>query len=70
MILEITVPGMQAITELGIKAPLSAAELTKAEIRELSKQMGLPTWSKPSFACLASRFVYGETITKEKTLPW
>ena len=55
-------PGMQAITELGIKSPLRAAELTKAEIRELSKQMGLPTWSKPSFACLASRFVYGETI--------
>lgn len=59
-------PGMQAITELGIKSPLRAAELTKAEIRELSKQMGLPTWSKPSFACLASRFVYGETITAEK----
>ena len=56
-------PGMQAITELGIKSPLRAAELTKAEIRELSKQMNLPTWSKPSFACLASRFVYGETIT-------
>ena len=59
-------PGMKAITELGIKSPLRAAELTKAEIRELSKQMNLPTWSKPSFACLASRFVYGETITKEK----
>ena len=44
-------PGLQAITELGIKSPLRAAELTKAEIRELSKQMGLPTWSKPSFAC-------------------
>ena len=40
-------PGMQAITELGIKSPLRAAELTKAEIRELSKQMNLPTWSKP-----------------------
>ena len=59
-------PGLQAVTELGIKSPLRAAELTKAEIRELSKQMGLPTWSKPSFACLASRFVYGETITAEK----
>ena len=56
-------PGMQAVTELGIKSPLRAAELTKAEIRELSKQMNLLTWSKPS---LASRFVYGETITKEK----
>lgn len=61
-------PGMQAITELGIKSPLRAAELTKAEIRELSHQMNLPTWSKPSFACLASRFVYGETITSEKLL--
>ena len=61
-------PGMQAITELGIKSPLRAAGLTKAEIRELSHQMNLPTWSKPSFACLASRFVYGETITSEKLL--
>ena len=59
-------PGMQAITELGIKSPLRAAGLTKAEIRELSHQMKLPTWSKPSFACLASRFVYGETISEEK----
>ena len=61
-------PGMQAITELGIKSPLRAAGLTKAEIRELSHQMNLPTWSKPSFACLASRFVYGETISKEKLI--
>lgn len=59
-------PGMQAITELNIKSPLRFAKLTKDEIRELSKQMNLPTWSKPSFACLASRFVYGETITPEK----
>ena len=61
-------PGMQAITVLGIKCPLRVAGLTKAEIRELSHQMNLPTWSKPSFACLASRFVYGETITSEKLL--
>lgn len=59
-------PGMQAIKELGIKSPLREAQLSKAEIRELSKQMGLPTWDKPSFACLASRFVYGETIDERK----
>ena len=59
-------PGLQAVAELGVKSPLREAKLTKAEIRLLSKEMGLPTWDKPSFACLASRFVYGETISKEK----
>ena len=59
-------PGMRAIRELGVRSPLQIAELSKAEIRELSKRLGLPTWSKPSFACLATRFVYGETITNEK----
>ena len=59
-------PGLQAIAELDIKSPLRKAELTKDEIRELSKGLDLPTWDKPSFACLASRFVYGESITKEK----
>ena len=59
-------PGLRAIAELDIKSPLRKAELTKEEIRELSKDMDLPTWDKPSFACLASRFVYGESITKEK----
>ena len=59
-------PGLQAVAELGIKSPLRYAGLTKEEIRLLSKEMGLPTWDKPSFACLASRFVYGETITEEK----
>lgn len=59
-------PGHAAVAELGIKSPLREAGLTKAEIRELSKAMGLPTWDKPSFACLASRFVYGEYITEEK----
>lgn len=59
-------PGMQAIAELSIKSPLREAGLTKAEIRELSKRMGLPTWKKPSFACLASRVPYGEVITEEK----
>lgn len=61
-------PGLQAITELGIKSPLRYAELTKAEIRYLSKQMGLPTWNKQSFACLSTRFAYGETITQEKLI--
>ena len=61
-------PGLQAVAELGVKSPLREAGLTKAEIRELSKEMGLSTWEKPSFACLASRFVYGETISKEKLI--
>ena len=59
-------PGLQAIAELKIKSPLREAELYKNEIRELSKKLNLPTWDKPSFACLASRFVYGEKITPEK----
>lgn len=59
-------PGMQAIKELGICSPLREAGLYKEEIRKLSKEMGLPTWNKPSYACLASRFVYGEMITPEK----
>ena len=59
-------PGMQAIRELGVLSPLREAGLTKAEIRQLSHEMGLPTWDKPSFACLASRFPYGETITRKK----
>jgi uncharacterized protein len=56
-------PGMRAVAELGIESPLREARLTKAEIRLLSRQMGLPTWDKPSYACLASRFAYGERIT-------
>jgi len=59
-------PGMAAISELGIKSPLRVAGFYKGEIRELSKEMGLPTWEKPSFACLSSRFAYGEHITEEK----
>lgn len=59
-------PGMRAITELGVKSPLQEAGLTKAEIRTLSAALELDTWDKPSYACLASRFVYGETITREK----
>ena len=59
-------PGMKAKDELGVISPLKEAGLTKAEIRTLSQKMGLPTWNKPSFACLASRFPYGERITEEK----
>ncbi len=59
-------PGLRAIEELGIKSPLRYAELTKNEIRALSKEIGLSTWNKQSFACLSSRFVYGETITEDK----
>ena len=59
-------PGLMAVKELNVKSPLREVGLYKAEIRELSKKLGLPTWDKPSFACLASRFVYGETINEEK----
>ncbi|MCD7821181.1 MAG: ATP-dependent sacrificial sulfur transferase LarE [Clostridiales bacterium] len=59
-------PGMQAVRELGVISPLRQAGLTKNDIRLLSKELGLPTWDKQSFACLSSRFVYGETITEEK----
>jgi uncharacterized protein len=59
-------PGLQAVAELGVKSPLRKAELSKAEIRTISKELGLSTWEKQSFACLSSRFVYGEEITKEK----
>ncbi|MDO4490650.1 MAG: ATP-dependent sacrificial sulfur transferase LarE [Lachnospiraceae bacterium] len=61
-------PGMRAIQELGIRSPLRDAGLYKKEIRELSAHFGLSTWSKPSYACLASRFVYGDTITREKLI--
>lgn len=59
-------PGMKAIAELDIKSPLMEAGLYKKEIRALSREFGLPTWNKPSAACLASRFPYGEPITEEK----
>jgi uncharacterized protein len=58
-------PGRRAIQELRIRSPLEEAGLGKEEIRVLSRQMSLPTWNRPSFACLASRFPYGETITEE-----
>lgn len=59
-------PGLMAVGELGILSPLRAVGMDKSTIRSLSKELGLSTWNKPSFACLASRFVYGEEITAEK----
>lgn len=59
-------PGLTAVAELNVSSPLRHVKLYKEEIRELSKEMGLPTWDKQSFACLASRFAYGEKITEEK----
>jgi uncharacterized protein len=58
-------PGAKAIDELGVKSPLKAAGLLKSEIRSLSKKFGLPTFDKPSYACLASRFPYGTRLTEE-----
>ena len=59
-------PGLRALAELRVCSPLREAGLNKAEIRELSKRFGLPTWDKPAFACLASRIPYGERIDRQK----
>ena len=59
-------PGRKATAELGVRSPLCEAGLKKAEIRTLSRQLGLPTWNKPSYACLASRIAYHQTITPAK----
>ncbi|CUU00723.1 uncharacterized protein JGI1_00062 [Candidatus Thermokryptus mobilis] len=59
-------PGLRAVRENNIRSPLLEAGLTKTEIRELSRTLGLPTWDKPSFACLSSRFPYGMPIDREK----
>jgi len=59
-------PGLQAVAELGIKSPLREIGFTKQEIRELSKELNIPTWEKQSFACLSSRFPYGELISEKK----
>lgn len=56
-------PGQQAARELGVHSPLLSIGMTKTEIRELSRMLGLPTWDKPSFACLSSRIPYGTPIT-------
>jgi uncharacterized protein len=59
-------PGMRAVAELGVRSPLREAGLSKEEIREISREFGLSTWNKPSLACLASRFPYGDRITPER----
>lgn len=58
-------PGLEAVAELGIESPLRTTTFHKAEIRAMSRELGLPTWDKQSFACLASRFPYGETISEQ-----
>jgi uncharacterized protein len=58
-------PGSRASRELGVRSPLQEAGLTKEEIREVSRSLGLPTWNKPSLACLASRFPYGARIDRK-----
>ncbi len=58
-------PGMKAIAELGIKSPLRECGFTKSDIRSVAKAVGLAVWDKPSYACLASRFAYGETISEK-----
>lgn len=59
-------PGRQAARELGVRSPLLECGMTKAEIREMSKRAGLPTWDEPASACLSSRVPYGEVVTIEK----
>jgi uncharacterized protein len=59
-------PGMRAKKEQNVRSPLLEAGFSKREVRELSRHLGLPTWDKPAFACLSSRFPYGVTITEER----
>jgi uncharacterized protein len=59
-------PGGRAAEELGVRAPLVEVGLSKAEVRELSRRRGLPTWDHPAMACLASRIPYGQELTEEK----
>jgi uncharacterized protein len=59
-------PGARAAAELGVRSPLQEAGLGKADIRVLSRWLGLPTWDKPALACLSSRFPYGTAITRER----
>ena len=58
-------PGMRAKKEQSVRSPLLEANMSKKDVRELSRHLGLPTWDKQSFACLSSRFPYGQGITKE-----
>jgi uncharacterized protein len=59
-------PGMRALDELGVRSPLKEAGIGKEQVREISRHLGLPTWDKPSMACLASRFPYGAHITRSQ----
>ncbi|MBI2835357.1 MAG: ATP-dependent sacrificial sulfur transferase LarE [Acidobacteria bacterium] len=59
-------PGRQAARELGVRSPLDEVGLTKAEIRDLSRRAGLPTWDEPASACLSSRIPYHDEVTPEK----
>ncbi len=59
-------PGLRAARDWNVRSPLVEAGLTKQEIREISNELGLRTWDKPAFACLSSRFLYGDPITVEK----
>lgn len=59
-------PGKVAASELQVRSPLEEAGFTKQDIRDLSRTLGLPTWDKPAFACLSSRFPYGTAITPER----
>jgi uncharacterized protein len=59
-------PGRKAAKELGVVSPLSLARVDKAEVRDLARHLGLPSWDKPALACLSSRFPYGQEITAEK----
>jgi len=61
-------PGRQAAREFGVRSPLDEVDLTKADIRELSRQAGLPTWDEPASACLSSRIPYHSEVTREKLL--
>jgi pyridinium-3,5-biscarboxylic acid mononucleotide sulfurtransferase len=59
-------PGRKAAKKLGVVSPLSMAKMGKAEVRDLARHLGLPSWDKPALACLSSRFPYGQEITAEK----
>jgi uncharacterized protein len=59
-------PGLEASKELGVKSPLKEAGMTKKDVREASKMLNLPNWNKPAYACMSSRFPYGQSITEEK----
>lgn len=59
-------PGFRALQEFGVRSPLRECGLTKSDIREASREAGLPTWNKPAYACLATRVLTGEQITEEK----